>query len=93
MSFLMRRKTLWRWEDDGENRYITFYNPGTSGIHLFNPVASLIFYYCDGKHSEDDIGDILKTRFSRVDPDRIRNDVKQFVHFLIQGKLVNRIEK
>lgn len=92
MDYLRTKPTRWRWEDDGESRYITFVSRKGMGIQLFNPVASLIYSSCDGNHTETDVVRVLQQKYPKVAPEQLQNDVSQFLSFLAKADLIEKCE-
>ena len=88
-----RRPTLWRWEDDGERRYIIFVNRHKELV-LLNPVASLIFSYCDGTKTLQDIVNLLSLKYKKVPKEVLTVDVKKFTdHMLENGVFELKVER
>jgi hypothetical protein len=92
MEYLRMKPTKWRWEDDGERRFISFVSRKRMGIQLLNPVASMIYANCDGKHTEEEVVEMLQGKFPKVPVERLQSDVNQFVSFLKQADLVEVCE-
>ena len=92
MEYLRMKPTRWRWEDDGERRFISFVSRKRMGIQLLNPVASLIYASCDGTRTEQEVVEMLQEKFPKVPVERLQCDVNQFVRFLKAADLVEICE-
>lgn len=81
------KNVLWRW--DGMNKdIIVVMSPETYKIHILNPVASKIFYLCNGKRSISDILIEISSQFLSTDAD-IEGDVTTFILELYKKGLIN----
>jgi hypothetical protein len=71
---------MWRW--DGEaGKHIVVGVPKTKSAHLFNPTGAKIFFLCDGKHTIENIIQILNDEYPQA-TERIKDDVLRFLDYL-----------
>lgn len=91
MKKLARKRLLWRWEDDGQRKYISFYFPKTKGIHLMNPVGSLIFFLCNQDNTLNDIVEHLWKKYPLADRSTVAQDVDGYVRDLLGHDLIEEM--
>lgn len=90
---IARCPTMWRWEDDGERRYIIFVNRRKELV-LLNPVASLIYSYCDGSKTIPDIVDLLSRKYTKISKEKLKLDIQKFIdHMLETGIFELKVER
>lgn len=82
----LRRDVIWRWDGEAE-QHILVGVPKTQSAHMFNPVGAKIFFLCDGEHTVEDIIHLLEDEFPEA-IGRIRNDVLQFIEYLVSIGIV-----
>ena len=75
---------------DGIGRSL-IYIPAKDSIKVLNIVGTVIWEYCDGAHSIEDIVDTVTRSFEGVSREQARVDVRKFTEVLAKEGLIQRV--
>jgi len=81
---LRKRENLLYREIDGEG---VIYDQENMKVHSLNPTATMIWRYCDGKNTIEDIKEKILEKYD-VDPDTLKEDIQKAVTDLRTLKLL-----
>lgn len=91
----MTRKTKYRanpvvsFRDEGDEGAV-LYNPDTDQCVVLNFVGCAVWRYLEKPRTIDEIISLLYETFSGVKPEKVRNDLKQFINDL-EENFINEI--
>ncbi|QNU67065.1 PqqD family protein [Ruminiclostridium herbifermentans] len=86
-----KKNIRWRW-DGPEGEHITFLNPASGSICVFNPIAAMIFHMSDGTNTIKDIIDKIVEVYSAPSVELVREDVYSFLDFMIKSGVIMMLD-
>jgi len=84
--FLKKEKIVIR--DMGDEAVL--YNPQTKAIHVLNKTSSMVWEYCDGKHSFEMIENKIMEKFDVSNVPDIKNDIRETLNQFSQLGLIEQ---
>ncbi|WP_069471326.1 PqqD family protein [Candidatus Marithrix sp. Canyon 246] len=84
--FLKKDKIVIR--DMGDEAVL--YNPQTKAIHVLNKTSSMVWEYCDGKHSLEMIENKIMGKFNVSNVQDVKDDIRETINQFSQLGLVEQ---
>jgi hypothetical protein len=84
--FLKKEKIVIR--DMGDEAVL--YNPQTKAIHVLNKTSSMLWEYCDGKHSLEMIDNKILDRFDVSNAQDVKDDIIETLNQFSQLGLIEQ---
>ena len=82
--YIANPEVVFREEEEGA----FILDPETGELKILNETGAFIFKLCDGKHTEDDIVEMVAREFEVDNREKVRGDVRDFLEELKEKNLV-----
>jgi hypothetical protein len=67
------------------------FNPDTGGIKILNDTGSFIYQLLDGKHSSNDIVDLLIMEYDALSREQAEQDLNEFLETMLHAQLIGEL--
>ncbi|HEY9868319.1 MAG TPA: PqqD family protein [Candidatus Obscuribacterales bacterium] len=68
--------------------YVVLFSTKTDWAHTLNPTGALVWEFCDGQHSVDELVSAVAGLLAGSDPERLRTEVESLLQELLAAGLV-----
>lgn len=86
-KMLLKKETI-VMRDMGDETVL--YNPETKAIHVLNKTSSMVWEYCDGKHSLEMIENKIIDKFDVSNVPYIKDDIRETLNQFSQLGLIEQ---